>query len=61
MLWENWISAKRIKRNAYTSFLVINLWSAEDIPVEEKNGAIEANKFKWKEEKVKIPTAFAKA
>jgi len=66
MLWENYICAERIKRNAY-SFNTVNsyFWRTYDQQeidlVEEKNDSIGAYEFKWKEEKVKIPAAFAKA
>ena len=65
MLWENYICAERIKRNAYTSFSVNNyFWRTYDQQkiylVEEKNDAIEAYEFKQQEEKVKILTAMAK-
>ena len=51
MLWENYICAERIKRNAYTSFSVNNyFWRTYDQQkiylVEEKNDAIKAYEFK---------------
>ncbi|RYF87375.1 MAG: ATP-binding protein [Chitinophagaceae bacterium] len=66
MLWENYISSERIKRNSY-KFNRVNsyFWRTYDQQeidlIEEKNNVIEAYEFKWKEDKVKVPAAFGKA
>lgn len=66
MLWENYMCSERIKFNAYTYKTLNNyFWRTYDQQeidlIEETNDHIEAYEFKWKEPKVKIPAAFAKA
>ncbi|MBW7891336.1 MAG: DUF4143 domain-containing protein [Chitinophagaceae bacterium] len=66
MLWENYIASERIKYNAYKHHLVNSyFWRTYDQQeidlVEEQNAVLRAYEFKWKEEKVKVPVAFAKA
>lgn len=66
MLWENYIAAERIKYNAYKSqFVNSYFWRTYDQQeidlIEEKNSALSAFEFKWKQSKTKIPVAFAKA
>lgn len=65
-LWENYICAERIKHNAYKTNQVNSyFWRTYDQQeidlIEEKNEAIHAFEFKWKEQKSKIPAAFEKA
>jgi predicted AAA+ superfamily ATPase len=66
-LWENYLSAERLK---YQSYKVLNstnyFWRTYDQQeldwVEEKEGNLFAYEFKWSEKKkAKIPTAWAKA
>lgn len=66
MLWENYIASERIKYNTYKHHLVNSyFWRTYDQQeidlVEEQNAVLSAYEFKWKEEKVKVPVAFAKA
>ncbi len=66
ILWENYITAERVKYNAYSSRTVNSyFWRTYDQQeidlVEEQNAAISAYEFKWREEKAKTPVAFAKA
>ncbi|MBS1737790.1 MAG: ATP-binding protein [Bacteroidetes bacterium] len=66
MLWENYIAAERIKYNTYNGFFVNSyFWRTYDQQeidlVEEQNAAISAYEFKWRQDKAKIPVAFAKA
>ena len=66
MLWENYIAAERIKYNTYNGFFVNSyFWRTYDQQeidlVEEQHAAISAYEFKWKQDKAKIPVAFAKA
>ena len=66
MLWENYIAAERIKRNAYNNLFINSyFWRTYDQQeidlVEEQNAAISAYEFKWRQDKAKIPVAFAKA
>ena len=66
MLWENYMAAERIKYNTYNHLFVNSyFWRTYDQQeidlVEEQNAALSAYAFKWKQEKTKIPVAFAKA
>ena len=66
MIWENYIAAERIKYNTYNNLYVNSyFWRTYDQQeidlIEEKNAAISAYEFKWKQDKAKIPVAFAKA
>jgi predicted AAA+ superfamily ATPase len=66
MLWENYIAAERIKHNAYNNLFINSyFWRTYDQQeidlVEEQNAAISAYEFKWRQDKAKIPVAFAKA
>ena len=66
MLWENYCCSERIKHNSYKSNTVNSyFWRTYDQQeidlIEEKNDALDAYEFKWKEENVKIPVAFHKA
>lgn len=66
MLWENYIAAERIKYNTYNSLFVNSyFWRTYDQQeidlVEEQNAALSAYELKWKQDKTKIPVAFAKA
>lgn len=65
-LWENYFMSERQKRNAYHEEQVNSYyWRTYDQQeidlVEEKNGHLSAFECKWKEQKAKIPVAFAKA
>ena len=66
MLWENYITAERIKFNAYTGKDVNSyFWRTYDQQeidlIEETVGNLEAYEFKWSAEKVKLPVAFSGA
>lgn len=65
-MWENYIAAERIKRNAYNNFFINSYfrrtYDQQEIDmVEEQNAALCAYEFKWRQDKAKIPVAFAKA
>jgi predicted AAA+ superfamily ATPase len=65
-LWENYLLSERIKFHAYNQQLVNSyFWRTYDQQeidlVEEQDGNLFAYECKWKEEKAKIATAFAKA
>ena len=65
-LWENYAMIERIKRNTYVNNIPNSyFWRTYDQQeidlVEEKDGQLVAFEFKWKNEKAKIPAAFAKA
>jgi len=66
MLWENYIATERLKYNTYNHLFVNSyFWRTYDQQeidlVEEQNTALNAYEFKWKQDKAKIPVAFAKA
>ncbi|MBX3257029.1 MAG: ATP-binding protein [Chitinophagaceae bacterium] len=66
MLWENYMAAERIKYNTYNHLFVNSyFWRTYDQQeidlVEEQNTVLSAYEFKWKQDKTKIPVAFAKA
>lgn len=66
MLWENYITAERIKRNAYNNLFISSyFWRTYDQQeidlIEEQNAVLSAYEFKWRQDKAKIPVAFAKA
>ena len=66
MLWENYITAERIKFNAYTGRDVNSyFWRTYDQQeidlIEESAGSLAAYEFKWQENKAKIPAAFSGA
>lgn len=66
ILWENYMAAERIKYNAYSGrFVNSYFWRTYDQQeidlVEEQNTALSACEFKWRQDKAKIPVAFAKA
>ena len=66
MLWENYIACERVKYNSYNNFFVSSyFWRTYDQQeidlIEEQNTLLNAYEFKWKQDKVKIPVAFAKA
>lgn len=65
-LWENYLNSERMKKIHYTKMNVDSyFWrthTQQEIDrIEEKNGKINAFEYKWKNEKVKIPTQFASA
>jgi predicted AAA+ superfamily ATPase len=65
-LWENYFISERQKRNAYYEEQVnCYYWRTYDQQeidlIEEKNGQLTAFECKWKEQKVKVPVAFANA
>lgn len=65
-LWENFIVAERIKRNAYTNRLIRSyFWKTttqhEIDYIEEVDGAVSAFEFKWQlNKKTKAPSSFTK-
>lgn len=66
MLWENYITAERIKFNAYTGKDIKSyFWRTYDQQeidlVEESAGNLAAFECKWQEAKAKIPAAFSGA
>ncbi len=66
MLWENYFISERLKRNDYkgdnTDSYFWRTYDQQEIDlIEEQNGKLTAFECKWKEQKVKIPGAFAKA
>ncbi len=66
MLWENYIISERTKFNSYSARNMNSyFWRTYDQQeidlIEEKNAGIQAFEFKWKEENIKVPAAFAKA
>ncbi len=65
-LWENYINAERMKKIHYTKMNVDSyFWrthTQQEIDrIEDQNGKINAFEYKWKNEKVKIPTQFSSA
>ena len=65
-LWENYIISERIKFQSYNGMTVNNyFWRTYDQQeidlVEEREGNLFAFEMKWKESKIKIPTAWKKA
>lgn len=67
-LWENFVIAERLKRNAYAaSFAQPYFWRTSQQKevdyVEEQDGHLQAFEFKWNERKgtAKCPTQFAEA
>lgn len=65
-LWENYLNSERMKKNHYTQRTVDSyFWrthTQQEIDlIEEENGKINAFKYKWKNEKAKIPSQFASA
>ncbi len=65
-LWEQYILAERIKYNSYNQYAVQSyFWRTYDQQeidlIEVQNSNLLAIECKWKEDKYKIPTAFAKA
>lgn len=66
MLWENYALSERIKRNEYKGEIFNSFfWRTYDQQeidlIEEKDGSIHAYEMKWKQDKAKVPAAFAKA
>ena len=64
MLWENYITAERIKFNAYTGRDVNSYfrrtYDQQEIDlIEESAGSLAAYEFKWQENKAKLPAAFS--
>ncbi|MBL7827824.1 MAG: DUF4143 domain-containing protein [Saprospiraceae bacterium] len=63
-LWENFLVAERMKRNAYSNYLCNTyFWRTtsqqENDYVEEAGGRLHAFEFKWKPQKpARFPTAF---
>lgn len=65
-LWEQYILSERIKFNRYThyqpQYFFWRTYDGQEIDLLElNNGQLQALECKWKEHKVKIPVAFAKA
>lgn len=65
-LWENYLNSERMKKVHYLKMEVDSyFWrthTQQEIDrLEEKNGKLNAFEYKWKNEKVKIPTQFASA
>lgn len=65
-LWEQYILSERIKYIFYNNRLIESFfWRTYDQQeidlIEVENTRLSAFEFKWKEDKVKIPVAFAKA
>jgi uncharacterized protein len=65
-LWENYFLSERIKHNSYQQHIVESYfwrtYDGQEIDViETSNNNIVAFECKWKNEKAKIPAAFAKA
>lgn len=65
-LWENYILSERLKYQQYSRMTVNNyFWRTYDQQeidlVEEREGNLFAYEMKWKESKIKIPTAWRKA
>lgn len=65
-LWENYVISERIKFQSYNRIYAKNyFWRTYDKQeidlIEERDGKLYAYEIKWKESKVKIPTAWAKA
>lgn len=65
-LWENYLNSERTKKCHYTKMNVDSyFWrthTQQEIDrIEEDNGQLNAYEYKWKNEKVKIPTQFAAA
>lgn len=65
-LWENFIVAERLKRNAYADSIAQSwFWRTQQQKeidyLEEENGMLHAFEFKWndKKSKVKVPSSFA--
>lgn len=66
MLWENYFMAERLKRNEYMERQVQSFfWRTYDQQeidlVELENEQLDAFECKWKQQKEKIPVAFAQA
>lgn len=66
LLWENYIMSERIKFQDYNYIFSNNyFWHTYDQQeidlIEEREGQLFAYEFKWKEKKVKIPSAWRKA
>ncbi len=64
-LWENFIVMERLKRQSYQQMNVNNyFWRTYDKQeidwVEERNGKLYGYEFKWKKNKIKIPSAWKK-
>lgn len=65
-LWENYLMAERIKRNAYSENNVIPyFWRTYDQQeidlIEVKDGKLSAFEFKWRDSKAKPPVFFTKS
>ena len=65
-LWENYMISERIKYQSYNGIFSNNyFWRTYDQQeidfIEERGGKLFAYEFKWKQQKVKIPTAWEKA
>ena len=65
-LWEQYILSERIKFNRYNNYqpqyFFWRTYDGQEIDlIELYNGQIQAFECKWKEAKVKVPAAFAKA
>ena len=67
-LWENYVIAERLKRNAYCSSIEQHwFWRTQQQKeidyLEEENGMLNAYEFKWNDKKsnVRVPESFAKA
>ena len=67
-LWENYVIAERLKRNAYCSSIEQHwFWRTQQQKeidyLEEENGMLNAYEFKWNDKKsnVRVPESFVKA
>lgn len=65
-LWENYLISERIKKLAYAKrhadFYFWRTYDQQEIDwLEWENGRLSAFEFKWKDERAKIPVAFANA
>ena len=65
-LWENYLLSERIKYQQYTGMIVNNyFWRTyyqQEIDwVEERGGNLFAYEIKWKNKKVKVPSAWKEA
>ncbi len=66
ILWEQYILGERIKLNEYKQFIVESyFWRTYDGQeidlIELKNKKLSAFECKWKDTKIKVPTAFSKS
>ena len=65
-LWENWLVAERVKRNAYARRAVGSYfwrtYAQQEIDwVEESDGKLEAFEFKWGDKTPKAPKSWRDA